>query len=129
MKAVLCTLIIFSSILASERSLYGFTLASILFGFIFVSLLIFIGLLKRIFDLTDRALVLISATLSPIIAAVLYQIAFGKYLNGGTLFLRSYPLVEDGYVTIFGKIYVIFYTIALVFSLIVAMMGKKNGKH
>ena len=127
MRVILCAAIIFASVFASESSPYGFTLAVVLLGFMFAILVTLVGLLTKIFGESNRSIALIVAGLSPFIAMSIYFISFGRYLNSGTLFLRAYPLVENGHVTGFGEIFVIFYTFVLIATLVIAKTGKKNG--
>jgi len=126
-RVILCASIIFASVLASETSPYGFILAALLLGLIFAILVTLVGFLAKAVGESNRSITLIIIALSPFIATTIYFFAFGKYLNGGTMFLRTYPLIENGYTTVFGFLFVFFYTLVLVGTLLIAKAGKKNG--
>jgi hypothetical protein len=112
--------------MATERSLYGFALTTLLLGLIFSAMLLLVGFLTRVLGDSRTRAALIVACISPIVAALLYFVAFGRYLDGGTTFLGGYPLVEDGSVTRFGVAFVFFYTIAITSSLVIVKVGKRN---
>ena len=123
----LCIGIIVVSIMPFEKGAYALILGG---GLLFSMLLVALVVSRILIEFIPERILpwrIRIASFIPAFFLALYFVVFSKYLNGGTMFIQSTPLILEGKVTFAGILFVFAYSLVLTINLALLSAENRNG--